>query len=159
MFVGIHHVAINVRDFDRMCKFYRDAFGFETAIPAYSWSDAPLMDQAVDVPNSSARHAMLKAGTCYLEIFEYLNPEASLSQALRPFDKGYTHFCMESDDIENDVAHLKNCGMSFTDRDVVAFANASAIYGYDPEGNIIEIQQCGSGSRITLDMLNECKSE
>ena len=26
---GIHHVAVHVRDLDRMLKFYSEAFGFE----------------------------------------------------------------------------------------------------------------------------------
>ena len=29
MIRGIHHVAVHVRDMDRMMKFYKDAFGFE----------------------------------------------------------------------------------------------------------------------------------
>ena len=47
-----------------------------------------------------ARGAMLRAGTCYLEMFQFSAPEPESTRPLRPFDKGYTHFCVDVTDIE-----------------------------------------------------------
>ena len=57
MIVGIHHVAINVRDYDRMIQFYKEAFGFEPCRDEFAWQDEPIIDQMIDVPNSAARQA------------------------------------------------------------------------------------------------------
>ena len=102
---------------------------------------------------SAARGAMLQAGTCYLEIFQYSAPEPEVTKPLHPFDRGYTHFCVDITDIEADIAHLTACGMSFTGRDWVDMGHVKTIYGYDPEGNIIEVQQCAPANGMTLEEL------
>lgn len=153
MIRGIHHVGINCRDMDRMIRFYREAFGFELAGEPFAWVDAPLLDQIVDVPGSAARGAMLRAGTCYLELFQYSAPDSVSTRPLRPFDRGYTHFCVDITDIEADIAHLKACGMDFTGRDWVDMGHVKTIYGYDPEGNVIEVQQCMPANGMTLEEL------
>jgi catechol 2,3-dioxygenase-like lactoylglutathione lyase family enzyme len=75
MIRGIHHVAVHVRDLDRMIKFYKDAFGFEVVGEEFSWRDTPWLDQLLDVPGSAARGAMLRAGSCYMELFEFSAPQ------------------------------------------------------------------------------------
>lgn len=75
MIRGIHHFTVHVRDLAKMKRFYMEAFGFED--PGYegSWSNDARIDEIVDVPNSAARSAMLIAGNCYLEIFQYSVPK------------------------------------------------------------------------------------
>jgi catechol 2,3-dioxygenase-like lactoylglutathione lyase family enzyme len=153
MIRGIHHVGINVRDMDRMIRFYREAFGFELSGEPFDWAGNATLDQIVDVKGSAARGAMLQAGTCYLEIFQYSAPEPEVTKPLHPFDRGYTHFCVDITDIEADIAHLTACGMSFTGRDWVDMGHVKTIYGYDPEGNIIEVQQCAPANGMTLEEL------
>jgi catechol 2,3-dioxygenase-like lactoylglutathione lyase family enzyme len=155
MIVGVHHIAVNVRDFDRMFRFYTEAFGFAPCRDEFSWRDEPRVDYIIDVPNSSARSVMLKAGNCYIELFEYISPPPQSTRPLHPYDRGYTHLCIETDDMEADFERLKACGMSFTDRDFVAMNDVKTIYGYDPEGNIIEIQSCSSESPQRLQLLWE----
>jgi catechol 2,3-dioxygenase-like lactoylglutathione lyase family enzyme len=154
MIVGIHHVALNVRDFDRMARFYRDAFGFEPCRGEFNWADMPIIDHIIDLPNSAARSVMLKAGNCYIELFQYSAPDPVSTRPLKPQDRGYTHLCVESDDMARDYEHLKRCGMDFTGRDWVDEADVKTIYGYDPEGNIIEIQQCSADSPQRLGLLS-----
>jgi hypothetical protein len=96
---------------------------------------------------------MLRAGTCYLEMFQYSAPESDLDRPLRPNDRGYTHFCIDVTDIESDIAHLKKCGMTFNDRDFVDVGHVKTLYGYDPEGNVIEVQQTAPGNAFALDEL------
>jgi glyoxylase I family protein len=153
MFVGIHHVAVNVRDFDRMFRFYHDAFGFEPCRGEFNWQDEPRIDHIIDVPNSAARSVMLKAGNCYVELFEYSAPPPESTRPLRPYDKGYTHLCMETDNMEEDFKHLLNCGMTCGGRDFIEMNDVKTIYGYDPEGNIIELQQCSSESPQRMALL------
>lgn len=153
MIRGIHHVGINCRDLDRMKRFYIEAFGFEEVGDGFGWENEPVMDHIVDLPASAARGTMLRAGTCYLEMFQYSAPEATNERPLRPSDHGYTHFCIDVTDIEADIAHLKACGMTFNDRDFVDVGHVKTIYGYDPEGNVIEVQQCAPANGFTLEEL------
>lgn len=141
MIRGVHHIGMNVRDMDRMVRFYREAFGFEPVDEGFSWADEPVMDLIVDVPGSASKGVMMRSGTCFIELFQYSAPEPESTRPLRPNDRGYTHFCVDVTDIENDIEHLKKCGMSFNDREFVDVGHVKTLYGYDPEGNVIEVQQ------------------
>jgi catechol 2,3-dioxygenase-like lactoylglutathione lyase family enzyme len=126
---------------DRMIKFYKDAFGFELVGEGFSWANDEFVDKIVDVPNSAARGCMLRAGTCYMELFQYSAPKPNVSEPLRPYDKGYTHFCVDVTDINAEFTRLKNVGMTFTQPAPIEMGHVTSIYGRDPEGNVIEIQQ------------------
>jgi catechol 2,3-dioxygenase-like lactoylglutathione lyase family enzyme len=141
MIRGVHHIGMNVRDMDRMQRFYQEAFGFEPVDDGFSWANEPIMDRIVDVPNSASKGVMMRAGPCYLELFQYSSPEPTSTEPKRPHDRGYTHFCIDVTDIENDIEHLKTCGMTFNDREFVDVGHVKTLYGYDPEGNVIEVQQ------------------
>ena len=56
---------------------------------------------------------MLRAGTCYLEMFEFTAPPPASDKPLRPNDKGYTHFCVDCTDIEMEYDRLRGLGMTF----------------------------------------------
>lgn len=150
MIRGLHHVGINVRDMDRMIRFYQEAFGFELVGEPFAWENEPLLDTIVDLPNSKARGAMLRSGTVYFEIFQYSAPAPNTTEPKRPNDRGYTHFCIDTDDIEADMPKLKAAGMTFNDRDFVDMGHVKTLYGYDPEGNMIEVQQCMPGNGMEL---------
>jgi glyoxylase I family protein len=150
MIRGIHHVAVHVRDLDRMMKFYKEAFGFELVGEEFSWQDSEFIDRIVDVPNSAARGAMLRAGTCYMELFEYSAPAPTVSSPLRPFDKGYTHFCVDVTDIEQEYERLKGLGMTFSQPGPIDVGHVKSIYGRDPEGNLVEIQQTADNCDFPL---------
>ena len=141
MIRGVHHIGMNVRDMDRMQRFYQEAFGFVPVDEGFSWANEPIMDKIVDVPNSASKGVMMRSGTCYVELFQYSSPEPTSTEPKRPNDRGYTHFCIDVTDIETDIEHLKRCGMTFNDRDFVDVGHVKTLYGYDPEGNVIEVQQ------------------
>lgn len=153
MIRGIHHVAIHVRDMDRMVKFYKEAFGFEVVGEPFSWANDAFIDKIVDVPNSAARGAMLRAGTCYLEMFQYSAPKPHVSEPLQPYDKGYTHFCVDATDIEHEYERLKKLGMTFSQPGPIDVGHVKSIYGRDPEGNLIEVQQTAPHCDFRMDKL------
>lgn len=154
MIRGIHHTGVNCRDLARMTRFYCEAFGFEPVDPeGFGWENEPVMDRIVDIPGSASTGVMLRAGTCYLELFQYSAPPPAQPDPKRPNDRGYTHFCVDVTDIENDILHLEKCGMTFTGREFVDVGHVKTIYGYDPEGNVIEVQQCAPANGFTLEEL------
>jgi glyoxylase I family protein len=154
MIVGVHHFAINVHDFDRMLRFYKEAFGFEPCRENFDWKDEPVIDHMIDVKGSSARSVMLRGGNCYIELFEYASPPPGSTEPLKPYDKGYTHLCVETNDMAGDFRHLEACGVDFTGRNWLEMNDVKAVYGYDPEGNVIEIQQCSADSPQRLGLLS-----
>lgn len=141
MIVGIHHVAIHTADLGRLVDFYYRAFGFEPVSEPFEWADNPDIDATIGVPRSAARTVMLKAGTCYLEVFEYQSPPAREAEPLRPNDHGYTHFCVDVTDIASEYERLKGEGMTFAKDSPLDMGDIKAVYGYDPDGNVIEIQE------------------
>lgn len=146
-------MAVHVHDMERMLRFYREAFGFEVVGEPFSWQDSEFIDKIVDVPGSAARGAMLRAGTCYLEMFQYSAPAPTVAQALRPYDKGYTHFCVDVTDIEQEFERLKKLGMTFSQPGPIDVGHVKSIYGRDPEGNLIELQQTAPHCDFRLDTL------
>jgi catechol 2,3-dioxygenase-like lactoylglutathione lyase family enzyme len=145
MIRGIHHVAIHTAHFDRLLAFYREAFGFEPSGEEFRWADSPFVDSIIGVEGSAARTVMLRAGNVYVEVFEYFSPPAGTGGPLRPHDRGYTHFAVDVTDIDADYERLSAAGMVFTRTVPDENGGVRSLYGKDPDGNIIEIQQLAPG--------------
>ncbi len=153
MIRGVHHFAIHVHDMDRMIRFYNEAFGFEVVGEPFSWQNDEFIDRIVDVPGSAARGAMLRAGTCYIEMFQYSAPAPAVTKPLNPYDKGYTHFCVDVTEIDYEYERLKGLGMTFSEPAPIDVGHVKTLYGRDPEGNLIEIQQTQENCDFPLDKL------
>jgi catechol 2,3-dioxygenase-like lactoylglutathione lyase family enzyme len=138
---------------DRMIRFYREAFGFEVVGEPFSWQNDEFIDRIVDVKGSAAKGCMLRAGTCYIEMFQYSAPAPGVTKPLNPFDKGYTHFCVDVTEIDYEYERLKGLGMTFSEPAPIDVGHVKSIYGRDPEGNLIEIQQTADHCDFRLDKL------
>ena len=140
MIVGIHHVAIGTPDLDAALAFYRDGLGFEVVQESAWDKDNPLADRAIGIEKTVARMAMLKAPNAYLEVWEYSEPQPR-DLVSQPNDLGYPHMALQVDDIEAEFERLSALGMVFVAEEPVNFGPASAVYGRDPFGNVIEIYE------------------
>lgn len=149
MIRGIHHVGIHCHDIERMIRFYTEAFGFEM-VGEFDWANDAKLDHIVDLKDSVARGAMMRSGTCYIELFQYSSPLPRNTRALTAADKGYTHICVDTDNIAEDMPRLIAAGMDFGGRDWVDMVHVRTLYGRDPEGNLIEVQQCTPGNGMEL---------
>lgn len=139
MIVGLHHVAIGVNDFDKALTFYTEALGFE-AVQQGEFSNDTHAERAIGLTGIKAKMAMLKAPNAFVELWQYSQPEPEDLRS-RPCDYGYPHFALQVDDIQAEYDRLSAHGMEFVG-DVVHFGDdASAIYGRDPCGNIIELYE------------------
>jgi len=142
MIVGLHHVAIGVNDFDKALQFYTQALGFEVVQRGDFDNDGPA-NQAIGLDNVKAKMAMLKTSNAFVELWEYSNPTPEDLRS-RPCDYGYPHLALQVDDIESEYSRLQEHGMKFVG-DVVHFGDdASAIYGRDPCGNVVELYEIKS---------------
>ncbi len=139
MIVGIHHVALGVPDFERGLAFYQDILGFEVVERSEFKRDNPNADRAIGLNQVAAKMAMLKMPNAFLELWQYTNP-APDDRRQRPCDYGYAHFALQVDGLEQEYARLSAAGMEFVGMPV-DFGIASAIYGRDPFGNVIELYE------------------
>jgi catechol 2,3-dioxygenase-like lactoylglutathione lyase family enzyme len=145
MIRGIHHVAICTPDLDRLTRFYVDVIGFEQAMST-EWSERPLIDRMIGLTGSAARQVMLRAGNACVELFEYSAPAPTPADPDRgPAHHGYTHLCLDVIDIDAEYERLRVNGMTFhsspPNSDELGSARLRAIYGRDPDGNIVELQE------------------
>lgn len=139
MIVGLHHVALGVPDFERGLAFYRDTLGFEVVERSEFKRDNPRADQAIGLPDVAAKMAMLKMPNAFMELWQYTNP-APDDRRQRPCDFGYAHFALQVEGLEQEYARLVAASMEFVGPPV-DFGIASAIYGRDPFGNVIELYE------------------
>ena len=84
MIRGIHHIGLHSKNFDKMRKFYKDAFGFEEVGEEMSWTPNDFGDALTGVKNSAARLVTLKAPNCFLELFEWFSPPTARRWAGEP---------------------------------------------------------------------------
>ena len=138
MIVGIHHVAIGVPDFQKGLEFYRDVLGFEVVSQGQISGNEPA-NRTIGLDDISAEVAMLKAPNAYIELWQYSNP-APEDHRQRPSDYSYPHFALQVTDIQQEYDRMRAAGMEFVG-EPVDFGTASAIYGKDPFGNVIEIYE------------------
>lgn len=157
MIRGIHHIAVNTANLDRLYRFYVEVIGFTPTIDEFRWQDDPSIDRMIGLPHSAARTRMLKAGNCYFELFEYSAPAARTATPLRPCDRGYTHFSLDVTDIESEHRRLVAAGMEFFDERIGGSGALMALYGKDPDGNIIEIQQTSPEHGFSMAQLDAVK--
>jgi glyoxylase I family protein len=138
MIVGVHHIAVGVSDMDKAIAFYSQAFGFEVVQHADLDND-PAADQIIGLEQVKAKMVMLKAPNVFVELWQYTQPLPE-DRRSRPCDYGYPHFALQIDDIEFEYDRLRGLGMEFVG-DAVVGEQASAIYGRDPFGNVIELYE------------------
>lgn len=157
MIRGVHHVALLTADFDRMLAFYRDVVGGEL-VHEREWDEAKgddleLLSRVTGIPGRPRlRSAILRLGNAFLEIQQYLEPAGRADVEERPpQDPGIRHFALDVVDIEAEVERLAAAGMRFVGPVQQPGGRIKSIYGRDPDGNIVEVQEIlDPGSRLAL---------
>ena len=139
MIVGIHHVAVSVPDLAAGLAFYSGLLGFEAVERAEIDGRSRDVDRAIGLDGVEARMAMLRAPNAFIELWEYRQP-APVDRTARPCDLGYPHLALQVRDIEAEYERLLAGGMQFVG-EPVDFGTASAIYGRDPFGNVVELYE------------------
>jgi len=143
---GLHHIAISTPNANRLIAFYRDQLGFEVAFDT-SWEPGvELADTVLGLDGSSGRQVLLRIGNAYLELFEFWSPPGRASDPERPVcDHGYTHLCIDVDDLDVTYARLSAAGVRFHSPPQDLFAGVRTCYSRDPDGNVVEIQELAPG--------------
>lgn len=91
---GFHHIAMRVKDFERVVEFYTSGLGYKKDI---SWGVGDGRAQMIDIGNNN-----------YIEIF------AGGTQETCAENQGLLHIALRSDDCNKDVEKALNAGAILT---------------------------------------------
>ena len=103
MFIGIHHVAVAVRNLDAALVFYRDILGL------------PVGRQAV-VADQGVKAALLSVGEDEIELLEPTNPAGGVARFLEKKGEGIHHLCVETTDIAAALGQAKAANLPLIDQ-------------------------------------------
>ena len=136
----LHHVGMSVPSLDEARRFYVGLLGF-SELGAAEFARDEDIDRILALEGASAKVAFLAFGDFKIEMFEFLAPEQHRDDTGSPVHfHGITHLCLDVTDVREVHARLKAAGMRFHS-DPVDKAGVRTVYGRDPFGNVIELQE------------------
>ena len=94
----IDHVAMVVEDLEASLTFWRDGLGLE-------------LTHIEDVPAEQSQVAFLPVGASEVELVNPTSDDSGLKRYLEKRGPGMHHLCLEVDDIEGMLKHLKDHGI------------------------------------------------
>ena len=142
MILGANHIAISVSDMDQALEFYSGVLGFEKILD-YGWpAGTDVADQILAVKGTSARCCQVRTTNLIIELFEFGAGNPAAQNPDRPvIDHGLTHLSLAVTDLDADYARLCAAGMRFHSAPVDVAPGLRTVYGRDPFGNVIELEE------------------
>ena len=136
----LHHVGMSVPSLDEARRFYIDLLGF-SELGSGEFARDDDIDRIMALHGAAAKVAFLTFGDFKIEMFEFAKPAQPRDDSGSPVNvHGYTHLCLDVTDVRAIHARLKAAGMRFHS-DPVDKAGVRTVYGRDPFGNAIELQE------------------
>ena len=140
MILGFAHPAIVVADLDRARTFYEQMFGFRYFCDE-GWEDDPVADSVVGTKGTACRGVTLAGHNCYLELFEFSQPESTPAASPVPHEAGIRHLCFHVDDCRAEYQRLLDLGGEPLGEPTDIGGGIYTVYCRDPFGNIIELAE------------------
>ena len=140
-FKAVNHVGIATANIEKSIHFYRDLVGMTLEGPVTEVNDNPLYNHIFGLSHVRAKGAMLRLGDAQLELWEFDSPRGTAPPAMQPVtNPRINHICFEVADLDQEYRRLKAAGVPFhyPPQD---FGSAKAVYGRDPDDNVIELLQ------------------
>jgi methylmalonyl-CoA/ethylmalonyl-CoA epimerase len=91
---SINHIAIVVDDMEKSLAFWRDALGIE-------------LHELREVPAEKSQVAFLPLAGAEVELVKPTSDDSGIAKYLAKRGPGMHHLCLEVDDIEGMLSHLK----------------------------------------------------
>lgn len=149
MIRGVHHISLATTDLDRFLGFYRDLLGMTLrATFALEPGANPALETIVGMRDVAGSAAALNLGNLHMEVFCYTHPEPAPGERRPACDTGIRHICFDVTDIFSEYERLKAAGVDFISPPQKLGAGCASCYLYDPDGNIVELQEIFPGSQV-----------
>jgi len=127
----INHVAVVVDDMEKALSFWRDALGME-------------MHGLRDVPAEKSQVAFLPLSGSEVELVQPTTDDSGIAKYLAKRGPGMHHICLEVDDIEGMMSHLKSQGVRLINEEPRVAADGKKYAFIHPEstsGVLVELYQ------------------
>ncbi|HEX77024.1 MAG TPA: methylmalonyl-CoA epimerase [Dehalococcoidia bacterium] len=131
MIKRIHHVCIAVHNLDESLELYSSLFGVRPS-------------KIKELPEQGVRAALMPLSQGgEIELIEPLNPESGTAKFLEKRGEGIHHFCLETDDTDQELCLLADKGVELIDKK--ARRGLAGLVGFlhpkSTKGALIEIAQ------------------
>lgn len=103
MIEKVHHVGVVVRDIEAAMRFYRDTLGLH-------------LHKLETIEEQGVKAALLTLGDSEIELLEPVVPDTGVARFLERKGEGLHHVCFQVDDVERDLAALKDAGTEMIDQ-------------------------------------------
>lgn len=138
------HVALVVRDLDRMVEFYTRLLGLKLKRTFEIESEEFRKGIGVEDAKAKGAHLMVPDSNVEIELIQFdqsENEETSVANMT-----GYRHIAFIVDDLEKSFETLKENGIEFVSEPITVTEPESVrgfqfVYFRDPEGNIVELNK------------------
>lgn len=141
--IGFNHIGLSVKNLDRMLEFYQSGTDYDL-IKRYSIRNNEAANQLYGMDSISYQRAILKGPNMLLELTEFSHNKESVLGKMLPQGPGMTHTCYQSHPDRPTFDSFKAAGADILSRGGVPVDNGLGVtyaYAYDPEGNMIELEQ------------------
>lgn len=142
--IGLNHIGLVVKDLESMLSFYQKATQYEL-MEKMSVSQNEAADQLFGQTGVSFERAVLKGPNMLLELTQFDHPTDTISRKMPPQGPGMTHTCYQSASAVSGYDKFKAAGVDMLSRGdtPIELGNygVSYAYAYDPEGNMLELEQ------------------
>ena len=138
------HVALVVRDLDRMVEFYTTVLGLKLKRTFEIESEEFRKGIGIKDAKAKGAHLMVPDSNVEIELFQFnqsVNEETSVANMT-----GYRHIAFIVDDLKHSFEILEENGIKFFSEPITVTEPESVkgfqfVYFRDPEGNIIELNK------------------
>ena len=127
----INHVAILVEDIEQTREFWQGALGIE-------------MSHVDEIPSEQSKVAFFPLGDSEIELVEPTTNNSGLARFLEKRGAGMHHICLEVDDIDAMLAHLRDKGIQLINETPVCGADGKEyafIHPKSANGVLVELYE------------------
>jgi len=142
-FIGFNHIGLSVKNLDQMLEFYQSATDYKV-IKNYAVNNNTAANKLYGMDSLSYRRAILKGPNMLLELTEFEHNKNAIPKKMLPQGPGMTHTCYQSHPERPTFDSFKKVGAEILTRGNSPVDNGLGVtyaYAYDPEGNMIELEQ------------------
>jgi catechol 2,3-dioxygenase-like lactoylglutathione lyase family enzyme len=149
MIRGMHHISLSTTDMDRCVHFYRDLLGLTLDRISPLQPGVEAFETVVGLREVVGQVAQFNLGNMNMEVFCYRHPAPVPGKRRPACDAGIRHIAFDVKDIFAEFARLKAAGVDFiSPPQHIAMGKVTSCYFYDPDGNIVEMQEIFPGSPV-----------
>ena len=102
MYRKIDHIGIAVRSLDAALKIYSAGLGMQA-------------EHIEEVPEQKTRVALIPLGEARLELLEAMEEDSPIGRFIAKRGEGLHHICVQVEDLEQTLLHLKEAGVRLID--------------------------------------------